>query len=200
MKNNYNLPILAAFVITLGLTSNLHAQTFGVWTLDVHSKIFSDSQPAETKNIAISAASNEFESAQFAIRSSVDQPGVTITPSALTCEKQGKNRRFKHPHSAIGALHITKTRNKPMKLSSEKRPVICLKSCTTKMLSLKADETMGIWVTVFVPTSLQTYVGSIAIRNENIETELPPRWKSFPLNCRTRATLYDELVESFEYS
>jgi hypothetical protein len=194
MKNNYNLPILAAFVITLGLTSNLHAQTFDVWTLDVHSKIFSDSQPAETKNIAISAASNEFESAQFAIRSSVDQPGVTITPSALTCEKTGQkidasNIRIRR----IGMLHITKNTQQADEIVVRKAPCDLPEILYDEnVVSLKADETMGIWVTVFVPKGVAAgnYVGSIAIRNENIETELPFSLEVFPFELPDTRHLY----------
>lgn len=193
MKHCY-LSILTSLALAFGLHVDARAQTFDVWTLDVHSKIFADSQPTETNAIAIAAASNEYESAQFALRSSVDQADTSIVPSDLTCEatKQkinASNVRIRR----VGMLPVTK--NTPNAEEIVVRKVPCDFPdilYDENVVSLKANETAGIWVTVFVPkgTPAGIYVGKIAVKNANVEKELPIYLEVFPFELPDARSLY----------
>ncbi|MBP5621111.1 MAG: DUF4091 domain-containing protein, partial [Thermoguttaceae bacterium] len=194
MKNSRYLSVLAFLVVAFALRVEARAQTFEVWTLNVHSKIFADSLPTETSAIAISAASNEYESAQFALRSSVDQADVSIIPSDLTNEETGQkidasNVRIRR----VGMLPVTK--NTPNADEIVVRKVPCDFPdilYDESVVSLKADETTGIWVTVFVPkgSSAGNYVGKILIKNANVEKELPISLEVFSFELPDARSLY----------
>ncbi len=172
----------------------LQAQTISVWPLDVHSKIFTDSEPLDAKTLVLSSASNEYESAQFALRADADLNDVGVTSSDLVCDENGQtldasNIRIRR----IGMIHVTKNTPNAEEIVVRQAPCDIPEILYDEnVLSLKANETAGVWVTTFVPkgTLPGKYVGTIVIQNADVHEELPVVLNVYPFELPDKRTLY----------
>ncbi len=184
---------LALFASSFLSCATIYAQTLDVWSVDVHDKIFADAQVGENALIVASAASNEYESGQFGIRSdsAID---VAFNASPLVCEASGaqidaSNVRLR----TIGTLPVTK--NTPMadsiivrKAPCDMPEILYDKTSTT----LKPNEAQGVWITLYVPkgTAPGKYVGEISVTGANVEKKLPLELNVFPFELPDARNFY----------
>lgn len=182
MKRNvyFLLAMLAFFLCAL----DSYAQELSVWSTNVHAKIFADTQPEPANCVSLFSASNEYESGQIALRSSSNINNLNIICSPLECAQNKEiidaaNVRIRR----IGMLPISKNTPGAEEIVVRKAPCdIPDILYNESVVNLKANETVGIWLTVFVPkgTKAGKYQGVVSIKNEEINATLPIELNVYP--------------------
>ena len=153
-----------------------------LWPVDIHTRIFGDTPAGESAPLAMAAAKNEYESGQFGLLASADLADVTLNVSDLT-----------GPDSAVISADCVRLRpigTVPIEHNTQfDRTVVRTAPCDfpdilyeKTSVSLKAGETRGIWVTVFVPAGAAAgnYSGTITLKNSSVEAALPLTLEVFP--------------------
>lgn len=192
MKKKSVFLILTALAFLCAVPAE--AQTLSVWTLDVHSKYFADTKPDEGKTLTLSSASNEYESAQFALRADVDLDNVEVTATDLVCEENGQKLDASIVRiRRIGMLHITKNTPNADAIVVRKAPCDIPEILYDEnVLYLKANETAGVWITTFVPKGTRPgqYTGKIIVKNNVVQEELSIILNVFPFELPDKRSLY----------
>ena len=183
MKSRFRLTLLA-LALALLPNASARAQNVDVWTSNIHNKIFADATPEPTESLSLSAAANEYESAQIALRSDVDLSELSTTCSDLVCKEsnaviESNAVRLRR----VGTLRITKNTPNADSIVVRKAPCDVPEILYDEsVVSLKANETQVVWITVRVPKGAAPglYEGTISIKNESFSKNVPITLKVFP--------------------
>lgn len=193
MKKKLSLLLFTALPFLCA--TSIQAQELSVWSQDIHTKIFADSEPnADGAALNLSAASNEFESGQLGLRSDADLNSLEIIPSELKCENNGQTIEAKNVRvRRIGMLPVTKNTPNADAIVVRKAPCdIPDILYDENVVSLKANETLGVWITAFVPKGVPAgeYKGTIVVKNESVSKEFPVVLNVFPFELPDKRNLY----------
>lgn len=186
--------VTICLALFLTATTVSAADPVSIWPVDIHQKIFPDSQAEKSAPLKLSAAQNEFESAQFAIRSKTALNDLTFAPVTLIHEdgqtKMDVNNIRIRP---IGYIPIAINTPGAEKVVVRKAPCevpdVLLDDST---LALTANRTQGIWVTVFVPKNAKPglYKGSVSINVNKTKCDIPVELNVFPFALPDKRNLY----------
>ncbi|NOZ24061.1 MAG: DUF4091 domain-containing protein [Planctomycetes bacterium] len=167
-----------------------------LFVCDPMAKIFSDTPPPKNPPgaIVIRCARNEYECAQFAIRSTKPLPGATVTVGALKHESGYAIPPEKMTWSFIGTIPLKK--NTPC----EKKETIVRQAPCNMPDPLLADRkkdlpknvTQPVWLTVFVPKDAPPglYKGSVTVTSGQAKSSLPIELTVWPFTLPDERHLY----------
>jgi hypothetical protein len=130
-----------------------NAAPLAIWAVDPQVKVFRDTQPAAPSNLAFHAARNEYESGQFALRSSQALKNLRVEISPL---RQSDGKTAIPPENVtwnfVGFIPLTKNTHDSQSV------IIRLAPCEipdplleNRTLDLPAATSQPVWVTVKVP-------------------------------------------------
>ncbi len=192
-KSHFILPLSVALTLLTTAGAAL-AQSVSVWSVDVHSKIFGDSAPGSESAVALSAASNEYESGQIGLRADDEVNNLEIVPSPLVCKETGTEIKAENVRiRRIGTLTVTKNTPNTESICVRKAPFEAPDILYDEnVVSLKPGESQGVWITLFVPkgTPGGLYSGVIEIKNETVQKEIPVSLTVFPFELPDARSFY----------
>ncbi|MDO4588165.1 MAG: DUF4091 domain-containing protein [Planctomycetia bacterium] len=200
-RNELVLLLIWTFILLTGAQVLFSARTcrsdeaIQVWPVDIHQKVFDDtvpegsvllsdkSQDQASIQIQLAAAGNEYESAQFAIRSTHKIDDIQLSSSALlhedgTSEISADNIQLR----PVGMIPVKKNTSDADSIIVRKAPCdIPDVLYDTQSFSLQENKTQGIWVTVLVPqkTKPGKYFGTISLTKEETLLNIPIQLKVF---------------------
>lgn len=186
--------------LTLGLTlalcsgASAFAQNVSVWQADVCDKIFTDTPAGENTTIKFKAAANEYESALIGVLSDAAIDDLKIEVSTLT----GVDQNGLIPSECVrvrevGTLHLDHNTPQADNIVTRKAPCempdILYERAT---VSLNANESKGIWLTLYVPkgTPAGTYSGTASLTSNSFSREIPVEVEVFPFELSDVRRLY----------
>lgn len=202
---------LAATVVTLSAEDSENLEIFAVSPLE---KIFKDTvlNPGEADGpLRLEAAANEYESAQFVIRSRKALSGVSIEAGSLTHDTGGTSIPARLVKARfVGFVPVTrnttearcgKHRDIPPGELLRQAPFDCpdpLLEDTS--LDLTAGRSQPVWITVQVPkgTAPGKYSGQVTVRSSEGEKALPIELIVYPFELPDERHLF--LTNWFEIS
>lgn len=139
-----------------------------VWPVDPHIKVFRDTLPGDAGGaLRLRAARNEFEPAQFAVRSAGGVTGLRVEVSPLKhVEGHGSLGPDQVRWNFVGFIPLKK--NTPGSEAIRVRAAPCEVPdplLDARTLDLPADATQPVWLTVFVPKEAAAglYRGEVAV-------------------------------------
>ncbi|MDO5308578.1 MAG: DUF4091 domain-containing protein [Planctomycetia bacterium] len=171
------------------------AQEFTLWQVDVCDKVFYDATPSPDCDVVkLSAASNEYESAQVGIRSEQALAGLVASLSPLRCDANGQTI----PADALRVRqvgYVPLVHNTPMADAIITRKAPCdmpdpiLEEPT---FDLEANTAKALWLTVRVPKGAQPgrYDGTLTVKNDQVEQTIPVQLDVFPFELPDARHLY----------
>ena len=178
--------ILTATIFPLVQPSASVAQSIKIWQTDVCEKIFVDSLPGEEKTIQMNCAANEYESALVGLHSDVDVGEIQISISDLQCDSANATIAADNLSAReIGTIHLEKntdawlTEDLVVRKAPCDIPDVLYEPAP---VALKANESKGLWITLYVPkgTPSGEYLGSLSLKyGEELKT-VPLALEVFP--------------------
>jgi len=183
---------LCVGVLTLCLagyaTAAEEASPVFLWSVDVHTKVFRQSQPPETVALplVVKAARNEYESAQIAVRSARDIKKLSLRPSGLRNEQN--NAVF--PAENIQMRFVGYI---PLKSNTTDADRIRVAAAPCEIpdpllevteISLPGETTQPIWITFWIPpeTAPGVYRGELVVLADEQEMKVPTELHVYPFS------------------
>jgi hypothetical protein len=127
--------------------------SLAVWPVDPHVKVFRDAPPQPSGPIKLRAARNEFEPAQFAVRSGAPIQGLRVELSPLRhAEGKGTIGPEHLRWNFLGFIPLAK--NTPVSETIQVRKAPCELPdplLEARSIDLAPNTTQPVWITVFVP-------------------------------------------------
>ncbi len=185
---------LSLLSIAVNWGAVVQAQRVSLWPADLHQKIFQDTKPEKSGSLLLSTAANEYESAQFGLRSDQEIKDLSLTALPLVHENgktkiETKNIRIR----PVGMIPIQINTPQAGDLSVRKAPCdmpdVLLEESA---VSLAPNKSLGIWVTVYVPKEAQAgnYKGAIVLSSEKGKYEMPVSLTVFPFVLPEKRNLW----------
>jgi hypothetical protein len=153
------------------------AAPLAIWPVDPQIKVFRDTQPSAPSNLTFHAARNEYESGQFALRSSQPLKNLRVEISPL---RQSDGKTTIPPENVtwnfVGFIPLTKNTHDSQSI------LIRLAPCDmpdplleNRTLDLAARTTQPVWITVKVPKDAApgVYRGEVAAISGDVRADLP---------------------------
>lgn len=170
--------LMAAIVAWLAAGGAAVPAELHVWPVDPHSKVFRDTLPGDAAGgLQLRAARNEWEPAQFAVRSAKALQGVRVEVSPL---------RHAEGQTALGPEHVSWNfvgfiplkKNTPGSEAIRVRAAPCEipdPLLDARTLDLPADTTQPVWLTVRVPkeAAAGVYRGEVVVMAGSQRAALP---------------------------
>lgn len=188
--------ILTATIFPLVQPSASVAQSIKIWQTDVCEKIFVDSLPGEEKTIQMNCAANEYESALVGLHSDVDGGEIQISISDLQCDSANATIAADNLRAReIGTIHLEKntdawlTEDLVVRKAPCDIPDVLYEPAP---VALKANESKGLWITLYVPkgTPSGEYLGSLSLKyGEELKT-VPLALEVFPFELSDTRHFY----------
>lgn len=181
---------VAGSLTTIGLlctlwTPWLNGVVAEVWVEDVHTKVLRDARPSDnaSQEFHLESARNEYESAQFVVRSPEPVKELTVKISDLLHENQID--RISADHIRVRFVgYIPLNKNTP---DSELIRVVAAPCeipdplLEDSTIALPPGQAQPIWITVFVPEDAKpgSYSGTVTVSLDKQETQLPMTLRVF---------------------
>ncbi len=196
-QKSFLTPFAIAAILCATSAIGAAERTISAWQVDACEKVFSDALPPSdvgAPQIVASAATNEYESAQLAVRSSADVDAASASVSDLAqidgdAKIPAKNARVR----VVGTIPIG--HNTPLA-----EPIVTRKApCDmpdvlyeTQTFDLKANESKSLWITFYVPQDVPAgvYEGELTLSVGEETTAIPIKLEVFPFALPSERHLF----------
>ena len=196
-QKSFFTPIFIAAILCAASTVGAAEGKIEARQIDACDKVFSDATPPSgdvAAQIAASAAANEYESAQLALRSTADVDGVSVSVSALAqvdgdAKIAAENVRVR----VVGAIPIGHNTPHADAIVTRKAPCDMPDVLYDKQtVDLKANEAKSLWITFYVPegTPAGAYRGELTLAASDVDVSIPINLEVFPFSLSNERHFY----------